>query len=103
MNKIFLDDLRDPPDQDWVVIRSYANAVSYMSTHGIPEFISFDHDLGLEETGYDLAKWMVEMDLTKKILIPINFSYSIHSANPIGRKNIDCLLDNYLSYRHRMS
>ncbi len=40
-----------------------------MKKHGIHEFISFDHDLGVDEhgrllkTGHDLAKWLVENDL----------------------------------------
>ena len=40
---------------------------------------------------------MVERDLDKKgRWIPKNFTYDVHSANPVGKKNIVGLLDNYL-------
>ena len=40
---------------------------------------------------------MVERDLHKKGgWIPKNFTYDVHSANLVGKKNIVGLLDNYL-------
>lgn len=83
--KLFLDDVRDPPDNTWVVVRSFDQATRVIlaaqgSKDGI-ELISFDHDLGPGKTGYDLAKW-----LTAHRLWPMEID--VHSANIIGRKNI---------------
>lgn len=50
--------------------------------------IDFDHDLGDGKTGYDVAKYIVE----NQIVIA---SFSIHSMNPVGRKNIYQLLTHY--------
>lgn len=98
MTKLFIDDLRQPPDDTWVVTRSYQETVEYIEANGLPAMISFDHDLGLAETGYDVAKWIVEQILDEKFDFPVSFSYTIHSANPVGRKNIESLMDNFTKY-----
>lgn len=103
---LYLDDLRTPVDESFVIVRSYAEAVKFVSENGVPEFISFDHDLGADKngwlllpTGYDFAKWLVNSDLNKTIKIPDNFLFAVHSQNPVGARNIEALLENYLSHR----
>jgi hypothetical protein len=64
----------------------------------MPDMISFDHDLGLEETGYDTAKWIVNQIIDKHLDLPDNFVYHVHSANPVGKRNIEALLDNFTKY-----
>lgn len=98
MRKLFIDDLREPPDDSWVVVRSYTEAIDYLANTGMPDIISFDHDLGLEETGYDTAKWIVNKVIDKELDIPDNFVYHVHSANPVGKRNIEALLDNFTKY-----
>lgn len=102
---LFIDDIRNPPENqaDWSIVRSYDDTIAYMKSMGCPEFISFDHDLGDRnaKTGYDVVKWMVERDLdTNGEFIPIDFNFTVHSANPVGAKNIQILLDNYLHERY---
>lgn len=96
---IFLDDERDPPDDGrvWLVARSYEAAKALIEWFGCPYYISFDHDLGDGLTGYDLAKYLVEKDIENRI-IPCNFTFYVHSQNPIGKANIEGLLNNYLKY-----
>lgn len=113
MRKLFLDDSRNPPDFTWDVVKSYDQFVAYIQLHGVPDVISFDHDLGkehyehyaafigvedeatdiripyesfVEKTGYDCAKWLVE-----NYRLPP--SYRIHSMNPVGAQNIKFVLD----------
>lgn len=123
MRKLFLDDLRSiqmvyPNDNlnDWVIVRDFYQFVNYINKYGLPNFISFDHDLGFEhirfffengghenppdptnsefkeKTGYDTAKWLVEYCLKNNLPLP---NYSVHSANPIGKKNIITYLENF--------
>jgi len=102
MTRLFIDDIRDPYDDDFVVVRSYDDAVHYMRQHGCPLFISFDHDLGDadERTGYDIAKWMVQKDLNcNGKFISDEFDFHVHSANPVGIGNIIGLFSNYLKVR----
>ena len=94
---LFLDDLRDPPDDQWVAARSFADAVSHVTRHGIPDRISFDHDLGANvPTGQDFARWLIEQHLDGMQTFPKTFSYTVHSANPPGAANIRGLLDGFL-------
>ena len=80
---IFLDDIRTPKENNWVVVRNYDEFVSKVTEIGLNniEVISLDHDLGdtamneyfnnvspnyslnydniKEKTGLDCAKWLV--------------------------------------------
>ena len=51
-------------------------------------YISFDHDLGLGKSGYDIAKYLVEHQI--KIA-----GFTVHSMNPVGDNNIRQLLKHY--------
>ena len=58
MRKLFLDDLRTIEmvydktlQDDFDIVRSYDEFVNYIRTHGLPDFISFDNDLGLDING----------------------------------------------------
>ncbi len=89
MGKLYLDDIRSPPDSSWAVVRSYDEFIAWIQTHGTPDEISFDHDLGDGvPTGMDCAKWLVE---TERPLL----RFAVHSANPPGRENILGLLRNW--------
>jgi hypothetical protein len=83
-----------------VICRSYREAVGAVLYHGAPMLVSFDHDLGEDtETGYDFAKWLVEADLDGRIILLDNFTFTVHSANPVGAENIQKLLDAYLKFK----
>ena len=81
--ELFLDDIREAPP-GWDVVRTVQEFKDYILKHGVQDKIAFDHDLGTEETGYDAAKWLVDMEYEIK-------SFIAHSANPVGRKNIESL------------
>ena len=126
MKKLFLDDLRNPKDgiglvpsnlnqfywaNDWAIVRCYDEFVSYITKNGLPDFISFDHDLAddhyvaymelqkghlegsvpTEKTGFECAKWLVDFCLDNDGQIP---DFIVHSANPVGKKNIESYLAN---------
>lgn len=91
---LFLDDERWPPHdgRQWLVARSFSFAMAIVQTHGLPSYISFDHDLGLGKTGYDFAKWLAEYCLDNDS--PPDFDYYVHSQNPIGAESIRSVVDN---------
>ena len=100
--RIFLDDERRVEDvyencEKFVTARSVSEFKKIIQEKGIPEFISFDHDLGEDEngnilpSGYDAAKWMVyeaELDIR-------NMSFKTHSSNIQTRDQINGLLGNW--------
>jgi len=81
--QIYLDDVRTPKEDIWVVVRNYGEFVETVTNIGLKniDVISLDHDLGdtamteyftnvspnykldysniLEKTGMDCAKWLV--------------------------------------------
>lgn len=98
LKKLFLDDIRVPQTEGWEIVRSYDNFVKWIEEKGIPDVISFDHDLAdvddltKEKTGYDAAKWLCEYCWMNGVPLP---DYNVHSANPVGRDNINQLLSSY--------
>jgi hypothetical protein len=97
--RLFLDDVREVPN-GFLVARDYVTAVHMMIGLDCPKVMSFDHDLGEEKSGYDVAWWMVEKDMDEDgKWIPRDFEYYVHSANPVGAENISKLFKNYLKMR----
>lgn len=131
---LFLDDLRSPQDaydqekhemftkKEWVVVRNYDEFVSYIHNNGLPELVSFDHDLHEEHytpkeywadyeksmlfqdaaspkytnpTGYECAQFLI--DYCEEYQKPLPEYYS-HSANPVGRDRINDILFYYKRY-----
>lgn len=116
---LFLDDVRQPQqvalyihdmlkefyiENEWVIVRNFKEFSKYIRKHGMPNVISFDHDLADihydprtwtesfkydEKTGYDCAKWLLDycrekfMERPKIILC--------HSQNPVGKDRIQNL------------
>jgi hypothetical protein len=100
--RLFIDDLRNPVSTSWVVARTSAEAIALMETRGCPCEISFDHDLGGNDTAMVMVKRLIELDLDAEgRFFPDNFIFSVHSANPVGRDNIVGLLRSYLRHRAR--
>ena len=126
---LFLDDIRNPKDcchympnpkfysdSEFVVVRNYDEFVNFIKKNGLPNIISFDHDLGElnypddmykdtgsyetfgEKTGMDCAKWLVDFCMNTAQDIP---DYIIHSMNPVGGKNIFMYLDNYRKFQEK--
>lgn len=93
---LFLDDIRNPPKGDWNVVRDYDEFIDFIIKNGLPDLISFDHDLAdvhyNPNTHYDCAKWLIEYCLDNNKSFP---KYLVHSMNPVGTENILSLLNNF--------
>lgn len=102
MRKLWLDDVRPVPDNTWIPVEDDAEFICHCLELGCPDFISFDHDLGLiSKDGCELAHWLVNMDVDNPGFIPDDFSFQVHSANPVGAENIRGILNNYLNFRKK--
>jgi hypothetical protein len=115
--KIYLDDVRTPIEDGWVVARNYHQFVSLIETYGLKNIdrISLDHDLGesamieyynnvkdnyklnydniVEKTGYDCCKFLVNLSIDDNTQLPPIY---VHSANPVGSHNMMGYINNYL-------
>lgn len=87
--KLWLDDVRKPPDETWKWVKTAKEAIELIESDGVT-VASFDHDLGGDGataedadglSGYDVAKKVEELAYLQKIH---KFSWAVHSANPAG-------------------
>lgn len=126
---LFLDDFRFPKDAycsltgssivkitgisetGWEIVRNFDEFVEKIESEGVPNIISFDHDLcpkatGMaieyihrktpfdytqcEKTGAHAAQFLVDLCEKNGIIMPDHF---IHSANPFGVNKIIKILE----------
>jgi hypothetical protein len=82
--KIWLDDIRDPPDSNWTVFRKVTDDLVELFFSA--EEVSLDHDLGDDtETGYDFLRRVESHMSNNRCKLP---TIHIHSMNPVGRDNM---------------
>lgn len=94
---LYIDDERTPKtSREFCIVRSCDEAINFVLEHGMPMYVSFDHDLGTGASGYDFAKWLVEYMIDHNITTM--FEFNVHSANPVGSANINSYLENYRRY-----
>ena len=102
---LFIDDERFPVEdgRDWEIARTLEEGAEVLARRGSPSFISVDADIGDGiPTGYDFAKALVDADIDGTPVQGISFSFTegfefyVHSQNPVGAKNIQTYLENYL-------
>ena len=123
---LWLDDVRDPFQNDWLNfspigklvdvhwVTNYQEFTDWIMTNGLPNAVCFDHDLSdlqafkssypemvediecNEKTGYDCAKWLVDYCIDNNKPLP---EYAIQSANPVGKENINSLLTNFKKFK----
>lgn len=97
--KLFLDDIRNPPDESWIIARNYEEGVKIVKELGLPKEVSFDHDLGMsDKTGKDFANFLIQYDLDNNVMSD-DFQFNVHSANPVGAANIRSIMSGYLEFK----
>lgn len=90
--RLFLDDLREPPSSDYAIVRSTVEAIEWVKQNGMPSFISFDHDLGGDDTSMIFLHRLFNELWNEGDSIP---DYIVHSANPVGSKNIVAFMESW--------
>ncbi|MAX51428.1 MAG: hypothetical protein CMH22_05570 [Methylophaga sp.] len=108
-----------------VWVRNYEEFVLFIERYGIPQAISFDHDLGdshytpekywsdynvsklyqdlqthSEKTGLDCVKFIINYFLDEDVdVFPVMY---FHSANPVGKDNMENLWNNFLKFKDKL-
>lgn len=93
--KIWVDDIRTPPDDSWLWIKNSEEAIFLMRSiqvrpqmYGEVEVLSLDHDLGGDDTTRPIVMWMCENDFW-----PVEVR--VHSANPPGVYWLESMIERY--------
>lgn len=113
--KLWLDDLREPPDSSWHWFKTISECKAYLRA-GLVDVASFDHDLGSPACtgsacwddqglkckpkcpcschvsypdGSELLRWMAEHNVwpSKEL--------RFHTGNPLGRRYMEGILRRY--------
>jgi len=95
--KIWVDDERSMPEGFDYHVKTAAEAIDLLQQGRVTR-ISLDHDLGglaEFETGYFIAQF-IEMAAHNGWIPPIE--WEIHTANPVGRRNMEAALRNADKY-----
>lgn len=87
---LFVDDERTAPNPDWIVAKSTAEAMGIVMSRGVPSFMSLDHDLGGQDTTMGFLHW-----LAFRYYEGGPPEWAIHSANPVGRANLESFLKSW--------
>jgi hypothetical protein len=98
MAKLWVDDVREPPDDSWVWVKNYIDAILQIALQDF-EVISLDHDLacyydGKEYTGYAVLLFMVYMKEARGYKF---VNVKVHSMNPVGRQKMIETIEKYLA------
>ena len=86
--KLFVDDLRDPPDATWTVARTSAEALAILESGAQVDELSFDHDLGGDDTSRPIVLWLSEYGGWPATV-------RVHSANPVGVEWLVGMIERY--------
>lgn len=86
--KLWVDDLRTPPDDTWIWAKTSKQALKILAEIPIEE-MSLDHDLGGDDTTRPIILWLCEHPGSW----PDNVS--VHSANPVGRQWLEGMVVRY--------
>lgn len=88
MAKLYIDDLRPVPE-GWVLAKTSAEAIRLLDENPAYEAISFDHDLGGDDTSRVVVLWLCEHEDKWP-----QRAY-IHSMNPVGREWLTGMINRY--------
>ncbi len=91
--KLWLDDdlVHRVAPEGWTHVQTVEEAMAHLEFDFVTH-LSLDHDLGEnQKTGYDLVTWIEERYFLHDIKPP---EMTIHSANPVGRDNMQAAIRN---------
>ena len=90
--KLWVDDIRVPPDDTWAWVMNSTAAINVLIAHqtmNIPlDLMSLDHDLGGEDTSRSIVLWCCETGFW-----PVEVR--VHSANPVGVEWLEGMIERY--------
>jgi hypothetical protein len=96
--KIWVDDIRTPPDDTWKWLKTSAEAIEWLEDSKVlcketsaaynAEIMSLDHDLGGDDTTRPIVLWMCENDFWP-------LEVRVHSQNPVGCDWLNGILERY--------
>lgn len=104
MKKLFVDDIRNAPDDSWFVCRTVTSAIRTLAQFDNFDEISLDHDISHQvhmdtlsrpypcsETFQPVAHF-IGVKYLNKVFAP---AITLHTSNPVGAKELQDILKEY--------
>lgn len=91
--KVYLDDERQEPD-GWIRTFTPAATIKILENCEVTD-LSLDHDLGTNDTGYDVLLWLEEQLHLGNVTLP---NIIIHTANPSARVKMELAVKSMQRY-----
>lgn len=89
--RLWVDDLRDPPD-GWAWVKTSRDAIRILKARKDRKLsvtaMSLDHDLGGDDTTRAGVLWMCENNYWPNRIV-------VHSANPVGVQWLEGMIERY--------
>jgi hypothetical protein len=85
--KLWIDDERPAPN-GWYWAETSADAIEWIERMAFSE-VSFDHDLGGDDTTRKVVLWMLDNNITWPPIV------RVHTANPVGREWLEGMINRY--------
>lgn len=95
---LWLDDMRVTTAAGWYHAKDAEEAIEILSSW-VVHHCSLDHDLGPGATGYQVLTWLAEELHGKGLNFWPKHKPVVHSANPVGRRNMQSVVDRYGPYK----
>lgn len=89
--KIWVDDIRTPPDTSWTWFKDSKSLIGFMDRWKailIIDLMSLDHDLGGDDTTRPIVLWCCENEFWPDEVV-------VHSANPVGIDWLEGMIERY--------
>ena len=81
-----------------MIARNSKESIAFVVMYGMPTEISFDHDLGGDDTSQVFVSFLMDALSHNSIAFPPNFTFSVHSQNPVGAAWITGTMNNLIKH-----
>lgn len=94
--KLWIDDLRDAPDNTWIEARKVEQAIRLIATQRF-EMISIDHDIvnRPDDETFKPVAYFIGEKFNNDVFFADDLEVTVHSDNPVGAKEIQNILKDY--------
>lgn len=105
--KLYIDDIRDVPDESWTLARTIESAITFIATMGVQiDEISIDHDISIQVEVLGLSRPYPCPDTFAAVAYFIGEYYrhvdrgmrpaiTIHTASPVGGERLMRIFADY--------
>ena len=102
MTRLYIDDIRNPPNDDWIITRTITGAIRVLATMEV-DTISLDHDISHQVSVDGHSRPFACLENFSAVCYFIGEKYKgltppkiiLHTSNPVGAQRMRHILESY--------